>query len=317
MNTIDAGPLKQDFPNSFAIYFAATRPPFILATIIPIILGAAYTGYQGFDIQWLNFVLSVLAGIFLHAGVNVLNDYYDALNGTDDNNDERIYPFTGGSRFIQNQILSKKQTLYFGLGLIGVVVLIGFYLVINTASSVLLLLGLFGIFIGWAYSAPPIKLNSRGLGELTVVVGFSLLPFGAWLIQTGSISVNVILISLPLGLLTSNLLYINQYPDRKADISANKLHWVARLPTKVSRWGYLLITLFAWALLIYYISIGLLPTLSLIALLPVVPSLFAAKELFQYSDKPQKLGTAIKMTLISMLFHGVLLSASLLLSQNN
>ncbi|RTZ66940.1 MAG: prenyltransferase [Aquificaceae bacterium] len=304
-------PSIDQYSNIFSVYFAATRPPFILATLIPILIGMAYTHHQGFAIQWGAFFLALLAGAFLHAGVNVLNDYYDALNGTDDFNEERIYPFTGGSRFIQNQILTKKQMRNFGWGLIAVVVLIGFYLVLNTGWA-LLALGIFGILIGWAYSAPPFRLNSRGLGELTVLLGFGLLPFGAWLSQTGVISLNIILIAIPIGLLTCNLLYINQYPDRKADIHAKKMHWVARLPTRYSRWGYVIISSLAWSLIVLYVSIDLLPKLSLISLLPIVLSIIAAKELFKYSDQPQQLEIAIKMTLLSMLLHGLLLTVSLL-----
>ena len=304
-------PTIEDFPNTLSIYLSATRPPFILATIVPILLGVAYANYQGFDIHWLSFVLTLLAGIFLHAGVNVLNDYYDALNGTDDANEERIFPFTGGSRFIQNEILSRHQTRNYGIALIAIVILIGLILVANTGLS-LLFLGAFGILIGWAYSAPPLRLNSIGLGELTVLVGFTLLPLGAWLTQTGSITVNVLLIAIPLGLLTSNLLYINQYPDRKADISANKMHWVARLPTYTSRWGYFFIAALAWLLVIVYIGVGILPTISAISLVPIVLNIKAGKELFQYADQPKNLETGIKLTLATMLLHGLLLTLSLL-----
>lgn len=307
-----AEPSIEKYPNTVAIYFAATRPPFILATVIPVLLGIAYTNYQGYEIQWLYFSLALLAAVLLHAGVNVLNDYYDALNGTDDVNDERIYPFTGGSRFIQNKVLSRQQTRNFGLGLIAVVILLGLYLALNTGLA-LLVLGLFGIIIGWAYSAPPLRLNSRGLGELTVLIGFGLLPLGAWLSQTGSLSLDAILIAMPLGLLTCNLLYINQYPDRKADIHANKMHWVARLPTHISRWGYWLISGLAWLLILVYISIGLLPSLSIISLLPIVLSSYAGKVLFRNSDQPKNLEIAIKFTLLAMLLHGGLLTLSLLL----
>ena len=306
-----AEPSSEAFSNKLAIYFAATRPPFILATIIPILLGVAYSHYMGFEFKGLAFILALLAGAFLHAGINVLNDYYDALNGTDDANQDRIYPFTGGSRFIQNEVLSTLQTRNYGLALLAVVTLIGLYLVLETGLA-LLFLGAFGMFIGWAYSAPPLMLNSRGLGELTVLIGFALLPFGAWLTQTGNISSNPILIAVPLGLLTSKLLFINQFPDRTADISANKMHWVARLPIHVSRWGYVFMAGLAWFLILLYIVMGLLPTFSLISLLPIVASMIATKELFQFSDQPRKLEKAIKLTLVTMLLHGVLLSLSLL-----
>ena len=308
-----AEPSLEKFTNPFAIYFAATRPPFILASVIPIFLGLGFSLYDGHSINWLNAVLTLLAGVMLHAAVNVLNDYYDALNGTDDLNQERLYPFTGGSRFIQNEVLSRKQTLIYGIGLVLAVLVIALYLISQTGMA-LLWLGLFGILLGWGYSAPPLNLNSRGLGELAVLAGFGLLPLGSYLVQTGELSLMLVLISLPVGLLTANLLYINQFPDRKADIQAQKMHWVARLSPNVARWGYVLIALLAWLTLVVLIVVGVLPLVALISALPVVLSIKAAKILLQHAEAPQNLVPAIQMTILGMLAHGALLTLALVLA---
>lgn len=302
-----AEPAVEQFPHPIVAYIAATRPPFILATVIPVILGFSYSVYQGHTLNWMMAVLSLIAAVLLHAGINVLNDYYDSLNGTDDNNDERIFPFTGGSRFIQNEVMTLQQTLMYGIGLMLAVVFIGAYLVSLTGSS-LFWLGLLGIVIGWGYSGPPLRLNSRGLGELCVLAGFSLLPLGAWLVQTGSLSLTVVLISLPVGLLTANLLFINQFPDRKADIQAGKLHWVARLEPGTARWGYIVIAGMAWLVFVMLVMGGLLPVTALVALLPAILTFKAAAILFKHADHPQQLTPAIQMTILAMLAHGALLS---------
>ena len=307
-----AEPSVEKFTNPFAMYFAATRPPFILASVIPIFLGLGYSVYEGHAINWINALLTLLAGVLLHAAINVLNDYYDALNGTDDLNQERVFPFTGGSRFIQNEVLSRKQTLIYGIGLVLVVLLIALYL-INQTGITLLWLGLFGVLLGWGYSAPPLNLNSRGLGELSVLAGFGLLPLGAYLVQTGELSLILILVSLPVGLLTANLLYINQFPDRKADIQAQKLHWVARLSPNVARWGYVLIAMLAWLTLAGLVLMGLLPMLALISVLPALLSIKAARILLRNAEMPQNLVPAIQMTILTMLGHGALLTLALVL----
>lgn len=305
-----AEPTAEQFSNPIKAYIAATRPPFLLATGMPIFVGLGYSVYDGHAINWLMAVLTLLAGLLLHAATNVLNDYYDALNGTDDANQERVFPFTGGSRFIQNEVLTRKQTLVYGIGLVLAVMTIGIYLISQTGIT-LFWLGLFGILLGWGYSAPPLNLNSRGLGELSVLAGFGLLPLGAYLVQTGELSLPLILVSLPVGLLTANLLYINQFPDRKADIQAHKLHWVARLSPHVARWGYLLIALSAWVLLLSLIATGLLPLLAIIAALPAVLSIKAARILLQNAETPQRLAPAIQMTILTMLAHGALLTLAL------
>jgi len=305
-----AEPTVSQFPNPVVAYIAATRPPFILATVVPVLLGFSYGIYLGYGLDWLTAGLSLLAAVLLHAGINVLNDYYDAQNGTDDNNDERIFPFTGGSRFIQNEVITRQQMLIYGTGLMLAVIVIGAFLVAHTGAS-LLWLGLLGMLIGWGYSAPPLRLNSRGLGELCVLAGFSLLPLGAWLVQTGNLSLAVILVAQPVGLLTGNLLFINQFPDRKADIQAGKLHWVARLEPGTARWGYALTAVMAWLVFLLLIVYGLLPTIALVAILPAFLTFQAATILIRHANHPQHLVPAIQMTILAMLTHGILLSIAL------
>jgi 1,4-dihydroxy-2-naphthoate octaprenyltransferase len=306
-----AEPRAEQFPHPAVAYIAATRPPFILATIVPVVLGICFAIYKGHEPEVLLASLSLVAAVLLHAAINVLNDYYDSLNGTDDYNDERIFPFTGGSRFIQNEVISVQGMLRYGLGLMAAVIIIGVYLVSQTGVE-LLWLGLLGILIGWGYSAPPLQLNSRGLGEFCVLAGFTLLPLGAWLVQTGVLSFDVVLIALPVGLLTANLLFINQFPDRRADIEAGKIHWVARLEPGKARWGYVLMAGAAWLLLVVIITAGLLPPSALISLLPAAITFRAARILLKYADQPARLVPAIQMTILAMLAHGTLLSLVLL-----
>ena len=308
-----AEPTLERFPNPLLAYIAATRPPFILATVMPILLGLAYSVYTGHPLHGVTAFLTLLAGILLHAATNVLNDYYDSLNGTDDLNQDRVFPFTGGSRFIQNEVLTRRQTLIYGIGLVLAVMAIGAYLISQTGVE-LLWLGLFGLLLGWGYSAPPLNLNSRGLGELAVLAGFTLLPLGTVLVQTGELSLPMLLVALPGGLLTANLLYINQFPDRRADIQAGKLHWVARLSPRVARWGYVLLAALAWLILPALVVAGLLPPLAIIALLPAVLSVRAARILVANADRPQALAPAIPMTILAMLAHGALLSLALVLT---
>lgn len=294
------------FPNGFLKYLAAIRPPFLLATLIPLLLGLAYQHWCGLPINVSLAIVTIVTALLLHAAVNVLNDYYDALNGTDALNIERVYPFTGGSRIIQNGLMTVQQTRHFGLTLLGSVMVLGMYLLTITGFT-LLWLGLFGLFIGWAYSAPPLRLNSRGLGEIAVLAGFTLLPLGSWLVQTSQLSLDIVLIALPSGLLTTNLLFLNQFPDRNADIQAGKLHWVARLQPATARWGYLVISLLASLIVIALIVFNYLPKSSIISLLPMVISLKAGLILMRSASRPAQLEPAIKMTIAAMLAHGILL----------
>ena len=303
-------PQLTTFSNPFLCYFAATRPAFLSAALVSCLLGLASAHYSGLALQPSLAVVTVLCALVAHAGANVLNDYYDALNGTDAANTERVFPFTGGSRFIQNGVLSAAQTARFGFALMGVVVLAGAWLMLQS-SLALAYIGLVGLLIGWAYSAPPLRLNSRGWGELCITTGFLLIVVGADFVQRKGFALMPIIVGLPYALLATNLLYISQFPDRRADIQAGKLHWVARLELHHARWGYLLIAVAANACLVYGVVSGALPKLALCALLALPLSLKAFALLHRHAAQSSQLAPAIPLTIGAMLLHGVVLTMAL------
>ncbi|MCY7389889.1 MAG: prenyltransferase [Burkholderiales bacterium] len=305
-----AEPTLAALPNPALRYFLATRPPFLGVTLFACLIGLATAFATGVNIRPATAVVTVIFALLAHAGINVLNDYYDALNGTDANNTERIFPFTGGSRFIQNGVLSLRETAGFGIALIAVVIVAGLWLVTVSAPG-LLWIGVAGLMIGWAYSAPPLKLNSRGMGETSVWAGFALIAVGADYVQRSSFSALPLIAVSAYALLVTNILYINQFPDRKADEAAGKHHWVVRLGPARARWGYLGIALVAYVWLIGTVMAGFLPWPALIALLPAIMSFRAGKDLLRYADSPARLTTAIRLTIGAASLHGVLLSASL------
>jgi 1,4-dihydroxy-2-naphthoate octaprenyltransferase len=158
----------------FLRYWLATRPNFLAASLIPVLIGAAAVAHRGGKVSVLLLLLTLLATALVHAGVNVLNDYYDDENGTDRCNTQRIFPFTGGSRFIQNGVLSAGETFVFGASLLSAAMLLGVGLAWVSGMG-LLWIGLAGLLLGWGYSASPLRLNSRGLGEPAVAIGFGIL----------------------------------------------------------------------------------------------------------------------------------------------
>jgi 1,4-dihydroxy-2-naphthoate polyprenyltransferase len=306
MSTSAIEPTKASFPNSFIRYFSATRPAFLIATLVACLLGLAGTIYSGISLQPRTAALTVFLTLLVHAGVNVLNDYYDALNGTDAINTERLYPFTGGSRFIQNGVLTVNQTAYFGYLLLGIAVLGGLWLSWLVGSG-LLAIGAVGVLIGWAYSAVPLRLNSRGLGELCVLIGFLGIVVGADYVQRQDFSSQPLVIGLPYALLVTNLLYINQFPDRKADAAVGKRHLVVRLPLGKAILLYPLLAGFAFAWLVFMVAFSKLPQLAILSAVPLLFSVRASLLLKRFSAQPSHLLTAIRLTLASMLGHALLL----------
>jgi len=315
MNKPDAAALEprpETLRNPARRYLMATRPAFLTIALVGCLLGFASAVVSNVPFDFIAALVTLLLAILTQAGVNVLNDYYDHLNGTDELNSDRLFPFTGGSRFIQNGVFTPRQTLAFGLILFAVVVAGGLWLISNSGIG-LFWIGLAGLFIGWAYSAPPFKLNSRGLGEVSVMAGFLLIVVGADYVQRGSFGLLPWIAGLPYALLTTNILYINQFPDRRADAAAGKHHWVVRLQPTQAAWGYVLILLLALVALIATVGLGHLPPLVLLSALGMLPAVKAATLLRQHADQPTQLGSAIQMTIAAAHIHAALLAALLFL----
>lgn len=302
----NAGALR----NPLKRWFLATRPAFLSVTLVATLIGLATAFADGVNSHGLAAAVTVLFALVAHAAINVFNDYYDAINGTDDANTERIFPFTGGSRFIQNGVLTRAATARYGAMLMFAVMAAGLWLTAVSAAG-LIVIGLAGLFVGWAYSAPPLKLNSRGWGEVCVWGGFALIAIGADYVQRRAFAVAPLVAVTGYALLVTNILFINQFPDRTADAAAGKRHWVVRLGPARARWIYGAIALAAYAWLVAAIFARALPVWAAAALLPAALSLRAARDLMHYCATPRALAPAIRMTIAAALLHGLLLAAAI------
>lgn len=317
MNTAQSllEPSRERLANPLARYLLATRPAFLTITLAGCLLGLATAVAGGAAFDWVRAVVTLLLALLAHAGINVFNDYCDHLNGTDARNTQRIYPFTGGSRFIQNGVLTPRQVLAFAALLFAATIAGGLWL-LGVAGTGLLWIGLTGLFIGWAYSAPPLRLNSRGVGELCVTAGFLLVVAGADYAQRGAFAPLPWLAGLPYAFLVANILYINQFPDRAADLASGKLHWVARLQPEGAAWGYGLILLLAALALVGAIAAGVLPAFAAASLALWVPAGLAWRQLRRYAATPEQLAPAIKLTLLAAHVQPLLLAVILLFTPN-
>lgn len=309
-----AEPTPALLENPFKRYVLATRPAFLTITLVAVLLGLAVAYASGVVWRGGLALVAVVLALLTHAAVNLLNDYYDALNGTDAGNAERVFPFTGGSRFIQNGVLSLQQVGVFG-GLLVLLVIAGGLWLLGQVGFDLFWIGLAGVLLGWAYSAPPLKLNSRGWGELTVAVCFVLLVLGADYVQRGQFDWLPVWASGSYALLVTLILYINQFPDYAADKQAGKHHWVVRLgQVKAAGWYGVVVALSVLWLLLMLLWHKLNGWAAL-ALLSLPLSLLAARTLRVHAEEPAALLPAIKQTILAAHVHGILLATGLLLGK--
>jgi 1,4-dihydroxy-2-naphthoate octaprenyltransferase len=237
-------------------HWMAMRPAFLTASIMPVVVGTAWghAASGGFDLAAA--LLALLATALVHAGANVINDVGDELGGTDRVNTERIFPYTGGSRFIQNGVMSLTQMRRFGIGLVAVAMLLGAALAWLKGPTVVGL-GLVGIALGVAYSLPPLSLASRGVGELTIAAGFGVLPvMGAAWLQSGTFDLAALLVSVPTAMWVTAILLINEVPDLRADALAGKRTWPVRVGIGGTRTIYVALHAVALAAVVAMVARG-------------------------------------------------------------
>ncbi|KON82002.1 prenyltransferase [Azoarcus sp. PA01] len=305
-----AEPTPPRYANAPRRYFAATRPAFLSVTLAGCLIGLAAAHADSVALDGLRAGLTVLFALLAHAGANVLNDYHDAVSGTDAANSERIYPFTGGSRFIQNGVLTRRETAAFGYALFALVIPAGLWLALGAGGG-LVALGFAGLVLGWAYSAPPLQLASRGAGEFAVAACWLLVVVGADFVQRGAFAWTPVAAGVSFALLVANLLYINQFPDRAADAAAGKRTLVVRLGADTAKWGYFGIALVAYGWLVLQIGRDNLPQACAAAALTLVLSFHAARQLREHAGEPAELAPAIRLTIAATNLHGLVLAATL------
>jgi len=230
------------------VYWLATRPKFLTASAAPVLVGTAAGLASGATFHWTLFLLALAGVMALHAGANVINDYYDHLSGNDWVNTNPT-PFSGGRRFIQQGTLTPRATLLTGLACLGIGAGMGLIILAMTRSLFVLGLGLFGLLGGFFYTAKPVQLGYRGIGEVVIAFLFGLLPvYGSYVLQTGRVEGVALLPALIVSALIFMVIFINEFPDRLADAQVGKRTLVVRLGVPRSVWLYRLVLACTYAL---------------------------------------------------------------------
>ncbi|MHC4692900.1 MAG: 1,4-dihydroxy-2-naphthoate octaprenyltransferase [Planctomycetota bacterium] len=218
--------------------FHASRPKFLVASVAPVLVGSCLGYAMVGSFNWPLFILAMLAIMAIHSSANLSNDYFDHLSGNDWANDNPT-PFSGGSRYIQRGILSPKAMLLAALVTLTFGSALGVVIILMTQSIFILILGLLGMFGGFFYTAPPLKLGYRYIGEVIIALLFGLLPvYGSYYLQTALFDTVPLLPGCVVGILIFLVIFINEFPDLKADASVDKRTLVVHFGVPASAWIY-------------------------------------------------------------------------------
>ncbi|MDP3785994.1 MAG: 1,4-dihydroxy-2-naphthoate octaprenyltransferase [Candidatus Omnitrophota bacterium] len=297
------------------LWIAAARPQFFTATIIPIALGAAMAWNHMAVFNWGLFWLTLIGGIFIHAGLDYSNDYYDYKTGNDVVN-KTPTPFSGGSRFLREGILRPKQVLLASLICFAAGSAIGLYISYLLKTNVILIIGIIGVFLAFFYTGGPIKIGYTRCAETATGLGFGpLMVIGSYYVQARSISWQALWSSVPIGILIALVQYINQFPDYEADKKARKNNTVVTLGKEKAVRYYYIFLILPYCLVILGVILDVFPKLALITLLTAPLAVKAIRVAKAHFNQINELLPANALTIAVHFLFGALFTAAYLLNR--
>lgn len=284
-----------------------TRPGFLVITVVACVLGFATAFACGCGFSPIRAAVTVVLAVMAHAAANVLNDHEDHLSGADAANTQGLYPFTGGSRLIQNGTVAPHAMRQLAVALLLVVVPGGLWLAVQSGGG-LLLVGLAGLLLGWAYSAPPLALMTRGWGEAAVALTWWLMVVGADYAQRGRFFLIPAVAAVSYALLVGNILVANAFPDAASDAQVGKRTLAVLLTPPVAAWIYAGSAVLAHLWVLAMVWAVILPVQALWALVSMPLSMAATVCLLRYARQPQSLRPALVLGIAAAVVHGLALA---------
>ena len=208
-------------------WVAIQELPKHLANLLPFALGTVLAWWAGGPLDWPVFWVSLGALYLLTNGTYIGNEYFDydsdRANATRIGGDDHVgVTTTGGTRVLVKGLIPRRHALIAAIVCFVLAIPVGLLLPLRLGTGPLTIpLGVLAVFIGWFYTAPPIRASYRGLGELFIAVGQGLVVFGAYYVQRGADWFPLI-VSLPWFVALPALKMIREFPDFEADQATDK-----------------------------------------------------------------------------------------------
>jgi 1,4-dihydroxy-2-naphthoate octaprenyltransferase len=257
------------------LFSQVTRARTLPVMVVPVVIGATLAWQQGSSFSWFFFALTLLGSLAAHLGANLINDIFDFEQGADTAAQEFTRggnTLVTGSPLLLNGQLSRKTYRWLAVSCFAVALICG--LILSFFRPWVLLFAVLGFLLAYFYVAPPLRLAyiGRGLGEIDIFFSFGFLPLvGAFYVQSGTVTVVAILVSLPVGLYTMAVLYFHHFLHWRGDEKAGKITPVVALGEHGARVvGALILAAIAFAIVVLAFT-QVLPWYSVVAALTVIP----------------------------------------------
>ena len=251
-----------------------TRPFALTASIVPVCAAGALALLDGL-MNWGLFALALVAAVLLQVGTNVINEVYDVRKGIDSITSPRASQALVTGRVTEKDAFRLAYAAFAACAVLGLVL-------VAVRGWPLLLIGAFGLVMGWGYTAPPLQYKYRALGlPLVFLLMGPLMVVGGYYAVTGQWSWQAAVASVPIGLLVTAILHGNEWRDIGEDARAGIRTISISAGRSVAHWIYVVLLVGAYVTLALGVAFDLLPRLSLLAVLsmPLLVQALRASEL--------------------------------------
>jgi 1,4-dihydroxy-2-naphthoate polyprenyltransferase len=288
------------------IWLMAARPRTLPAAVAPVLVGTALAATEG-TFRPLSFLAALIGAVFIQIGTNLSNDYSDARRGAD--TEDRLGPV----RVTAGGLVPPRQVLVATWIAFGLAVLAGTYL-IATAGWELLLVGAASILAGVLYTGGPRPYGYEGLGEVFVFLFFGVVAVaGSYYAQREHLAWEAFVLAVPVGLIASAILVVNNTRDLETDRRAGKRTLAVRLGRERSRILYAGMLAVAFVVAPLPWLLGSLTGWLLLSWAAAPLAASTARIVRTHTDGPALNGALARTGMLQLLFC-VLLSAGLLAS---
>lgn len=215
-------------------WILAARPATLPAAIVPVLVGAAAALADGAQLRPFVLAMTLVCAVLIQVGTNFANDYSDFARGAD--TEARLGPV----RVTASGLMTRDEVRSGIVVAFGLAVLIGVYLA-WVGGWPIIAIGALSVLSGLAYTGGPFPTGYHGLGDVFVFVFFGVVAVtGTAFLQTGEWSRTALSFSIPIGLLATNILVVNNLRDLPTDVAAGKRTLATRIGDRATRMQYVL-----------------------------------------------------------------------------
>ncbi len=261
-----------------SIWLRAIRIRFLLASVIAVTNGLAIAYWKYMAIDPLYAILTYIGVVFLHASVDLLNDYWDHKRGID--SATKRTKFSGGTGVLPENLLTPRAVYIAGIIFLVFGASIGAYFVAIRGITIAVILS-FAVVAIYFYST---RIVNAGLGELFVAIKGAMIVLGTLYVQNAVLEPTALYVGAIVGILSATVLFINSFPDYEADRSKGRRTLVIMLGRKTASAIFPIFIIAAYALIAVGIFLGFTKIYSLICFASIP---FAIKSVLQLRKEPE------------------------------